>query len=111
MVNSRAKGVRGEHQVRDLFRVVGIEAKRGQQHAGGAESPDVVTEIPWLHIESKLCRAPALHKYLEQSERDAGLDKMATVFWRPNGKKWLAVMDGATFAAFIAQAHRKGIGL
>ena len=44
MINSRAKGARGERMWRDQLRAEGYTAKRGQQHAGGQDSPDVVCE-------------------------------------------------------------------
>ena len=44
MINSRAKGARGERQWRDELRAQGYTDKRGQQFAGGQDSPDVICE-------------------------------------------------------------------
>jgi len=53
-VNSREKGKRGERQWRDELRANGYAARRGQQFAGSAESPDVVCDsLPWIHFEVK----------------------------------------------------------
>lgn len=49
---SRDKGARGEREFRDLLREHGFEARRGQQFAGGNDSPDVVTDLP-CHVEVK----------------------------------------------------------
>ena len=49
MINSRAKGARGERMWRDQLRAEGYTAKRGQQHAGGQDSPDVVCEEMKFH--------------------------------------------------------------
>lgn len=44
MINSRQKGKRGERLWRDQLREQGFTARRGQQYAGGIESPDVICE-------------------------------------------------------------------
>jgi len=44
MINSRAKGARGERQWRDQLRAEGYTAKRGLLFAGGQDSPDVICE-------------------------------------------------------------------
>ena len=53
MVNSRAKGAAGEREfAHELERVLpGVEARRGVQHAGGPESPDVVHSLTGIHFE------------------------------------------------------------
>ena len=44
-MNSRAgKGKVGEREFAELLRAHGFDARRGQQFAGGADSPDVVSE-------------------------------------------------------------------
>lgn len=56
--NSRAIGISGELEVRDLLRAAGFKAHRGQQHKGTSDSPDVVCpEIAKIgHIEAKWYR-------------------------------------------------------
>lgn len=56
--NSRAIGIRGELEARDLLREAGFEAIRGQQHRGTSDSPDVVCkEIQKkVHLEVKCVR-------------------------------------------------------
>jgi len=51
---SRNKGASGERELaRELSRLLGIEARRGCQFHGGPGSPDVVADIPDVHIECK----------------------------------------------------------
>ena len=51
-MNSRQKGKVGEREFAALLRVHGFDARRGQQFAGGGDSPDVVSgALRWLHIE------------------------------------------------------------
>ena len=72
MINSRSKGARFEREVakwlRDQF---GLDARRGQQFAGGPDSPDVVG---WrgVHIEAKHVERLNIEDAMVQSERDAG---------------------------------------
>lgn len=101
-INSRAKGVRGEHLARDLLRKYGFEARRGQQFSGGGDSPDVVHNMPGFHIEVKFVQAGNPYNWLAQAERDKkpGLD--ALVLHKRNNKPFLAIMDGDAFVALIA---------
>ena len=50
MTNSRRKGARGELELAAKFTDAGFPARRGQQPAGGPDSPDVVPSIPSLHV-------------------------------------------------------------
>ena len=76
MVNSRAKGKRGEldaaHLLNHLF--PGAEARRGQQYCGTPDSPDLVTSIPGLYVEVKNREAIRLYEWLHamEMEREPG---------------------------------------
>lgn len=52
-MNSRAKGQRGERELADFITAAGFPARRGQQFAGGPDSPDVVCPGLPFHIEAK----------------------------------------------------------
>jgi hypothetical protein len=72
-MNSREKGKRGERQWRDELRANGYCARRGQQFAGSAESPDVVCdELPWIHFEVKAVERLNVQDAMDQSRRDCG---------------------------------------
>lgn len=103
-INSQAKGVKGEHEVRDLFRARGYNAKRGQQHEGGSDSPDVMSPIPWLHIEVKRVEALSLYPAMYQAISDCRLeDQMPTVWHRKNNQPWLVVMLAEDFFDLIKE--------
>jgi len=105
MVNSRAKGARGERLWRDELREAGFTARRGQQFAGGTDSPDVICEeLRNLHMEVKCVEALNLDKACEQAERDAGL-KAWIVAHKKNRKHWKVTMD----AGFFFQLLRDGM--
>src|SRR5437660_5038282 len=70
-MNSREKGKRGERQWRDELRANGYAARRGQQFAGSAESPDVVCDsLPWMHFEVKAVERLNIEDAMEQARRD-----------------------------------------
>ena len=87
----REKGKRGEREVVALMREWGFEAKRGQQHRGGGDSPDVIHNIRDVHVEVKLREAFSLYPTLEHTRKEAD-DLIPVVFYRRNGKPWVAIM-------------------
>ena len=90
---SRNKGKTGERELaRELQRVLGVTARRGVQYTGGPDSPDVVTDIPNLHIECKRTEHFRLFEALEQSVRDAGESQVPVVMHRPNHRPWVVVL-------------------
>jgi len=110
---SRNKGKAGEREVAALLREHGYEARRGQQFAGnvgkvgpvitriGTDSPDVVHNVPHLHIEVKRCEALRLYAALDQADGDAPGNKVPVIFHRKNGEQWVAVMYARDFLQYI----------
>ena len=108
MINSRQKGARGERAFAALLREHGFDARRGQQFAGGTDSPDVVSrDLAWLHIETKHVEHLNLIEACAQAERDsgpvapAGLSKPWVVAHRRNGTPWRITMSVETFFEFL----------
>ncbi len=88
---SRDKGAAGERELaRELSCVLGVEARRGCQYHGGPGSPDVVAEIPDVHLECKRTERFRLYEALEQAIADAG-DKVPVVAHRQNHKPWVVI--------------------
>lgn len=103
MVNSRQKGARGERLWRDELREAGFTARRGQQFAGGTDSPDVICEeLKNLHMEVKCVQALNLDKACEQAERDAG-KKAWIVAHKKDRKHWKVTMDAGTFFQLLRE--------
>lgn len=91
--------------VRDIFIAHGFPARRGQQFAGGTDSPDVVIpDLPWLHIESKFVENLDLNKALEQAERDAE-EKFPVVMHKKKNKNWMVTMSVESFFELIIKLH------
>jgi hypothetical protein len=93
---SKQKGKRGEREVAALFREQGFFARRGVQFQGGINSPDVVTNIPGLHVEVKRSETFQLYKSLEQAKADGGA-RAATVFHRSSNRPWVVCMTAVDF--------------
>lgn len=102
-MNSRNKGKRGEREFAALLREHGFEARRGQQFAGSADSPDVVSPaLPWLHIEVKRTQALNLADACAQAEGDCR-GKPWVVAHRRNHAPWLITMRAEVFFEFIRE--------
>ena len=90
--NSRDKGARGERELADeLRRLFGVEARRGQQYCGGADSPDVITDFDGVHLEVKRTERLSIYPAMKQAINDAG-GKIPVVCHRQNNKEWLAIV-------------------
>jgi hypothetical protein len=100
-MNSREKGKRGERQWRDERRASGYAARRGQQLAGGAESPDVVCDdLPWAHFEVKFVERFNIYDAMQQALRDCGRNE-AFVVHRRTFHRTLVVMTSDSFFKFL----------
>lgn len=91
-INSRAKGARGEREWRDCLNEAGFQARRGQQFAGGTDSPDVVCEaLGHLHFEVKCVENLNLGKAMQQAINDAKT-KIPVVAHKKNHGAWHVTM-------------------
>ena len=92
MVNSKQKGGRGEREWAQYLRDRSLVAYRGQQFAGGVDSPDVVCEsLPNIHFEVKRVERLNIYDAMFQAMRDCAY-KMPTVAHRKNKHEWLVTM-------------------
>jgi len=92
MTNSNRKGKRGELEAAKALRTwLGCEARRGQQFAGGTDSPDVLTSIENVHFEVKRCEKLQLYKAVDQAITDAD-GKVPVVLHRANRHHWVAIV-------------------
>lgn len=92
-MKSKQKGKVGEREARDvMIRVLGCDAKRGVQHSGGKDSPDIIHSIDGLHVEVKRCETLSVYTAMDQAMNDAG-DKVPLVMHRRNNRQWLAIVN------------------
>ena len=102
-MNSRDKGKRGEREWAEECRKHGyLEARRGVQFAGGADSPDVVG-LPGFHCEVKRTENLSVYKAMEQSEHDSAGRAVPLVAHRRNNRPWLVVLRAEDFFRLIAK--------
>lgn len=100
---SRTKGKVGEREVAALLKKHGFTARRGQQFAGGGDSPDVVHSMDGFHIEVKRSETFALYDALAQADKDKKVGEDSLVFHRRNNKPWVVAMDAEAFLKLMAQ--------
>lgn len=115
-INSKQKGKRVELKVVHWLHDLGfVLARRGQQYAGGAGSPDVVVpEIPSLSLEVKgRPSEPSkiqMLAWLDKAEREAGPGRRAALVLVVDGRSprliWLDDVLGM-LAAMTDDAARK----
>jgi hypothetical protein len=102
---SRNRGKVGEREVADLLRSAGWPAaRRGVQHAGGPDSPDVVGGPAGWHVEVKRTEALNVWRAMAQAVADAQ-GRPALVLTRRNGARWLAVLDAEVLLALLRWAE------
>jgi Holliday junction resolvase len=104
-INSRQKGARGERQWRDEIRAAGWNAERGQQFAGGHDSPDVRTDLPF-HFEVKCVEKLNLDSACAQAERDAHGLKPWVVAHKRNRGEWRVTVSAETFFQLCREAGK-----
>ena len=111
-MNSRSKGARGEREASKAWtQVFGVAARRGQQFAGGTESPDIVTGMQGIHVEVKRCEAGNPYVWMEQAIRDAKA-KTPIVLHRRNNQPWILIvrLDDVPRLAQEITAATQGLG-
>lgn len=92
MVHSKHKGAAGERELaKEVARLFDCSARRGQQFAGGPDSPDIVTTLQGTHFECKRTEHFQLWPALEQAIRDAGKN-VPTVCHRSNRHPWVMIV-------------------
>jgi len=103
-MNSRSKGARGEREAAAAWSLVmGGGARRGQQFSGSPDSPDVVTDYPGIHLESKRVERGNPYEWLSQAVADAG-GKVPVVLHRRNRQEWVVVMRLSDVPKFVLEA-------
>ena len=102
-MNSRAKGARGEREAAEALKALGYEARRGQQFAGGTDSPDVISNFP-CHLEVKRVERLNLWKAYQQALEDAGAaGRPPSVLHRASRQPWLITLSLEDFHSLLSK--------
>lgn len=102
MTNSRAKGAKGEREFAAYLRERGYFARRGQQFAGGPDSPDIVTDLP-MHFEVKRVQRLNLTAAMLKAVTESPKDKTPIVAHRRNREQWLVTLRADDFFDLIGE--------
>lgn len=110
MVNSRAKGARGERELASKLKEHGFDGcYRTQQFCGKAGDSDV-TGLPFIHIEVKRVEKLNVDNAMAQAISDCKDNALPTVFHRKDRKDWLVTMrldDWINFYKSYAEQREK----
>lgn len=107
-MNSRNKGKRGELLWRDELRKAGwSDARRGQQHCGGPDSPDVVGGPEGWHCECKFVQALNVRAAFGQAQRECK-GRKPYVAWKKNNEPWLVVLSADDFFSLLPKQAKEG---
>lgn len=99
-MNSRTKGKVGEREWAQVLRDNGWQARRGQQFAGGQDSPDVVCHQLPFHFEVKRVEKLNLMDATAQAEGDCQ-GKPWVVAHRRNHGPWLVTIKAELFFTLL----------
>jgi hypothetical protein len=89
---SRAKGARGELEIRDLLRTHGWETAHRNFMSGGAGGGDLIEAIPDIHLEVKRCETLRLPQWWRQATESARPSDTIVIAHRANMQPWLGSM-------------------
>lgn len=105
-INSCAKGKRAERAWAQWVRLnLRANARRGQQFAGGPDSPDIVcTDLPGMHCEVKAVEKLNLENAMRRAVLDAG-PKIPYVAHKKNRGEWLITLRARDLKAYCLQLN------
>ena len=98
-IKSIEKGKAGEREFAKYLRDCGFEARRGQQHKGGTDSPDVITDMRRIQWEVKRRQAFNLPEAVAKLITETDFTDIPVVAHRKNRKPWLATLPMDRFLA------------
>lgn len=95
---SRDKGKRGERECAAEMAAIlgltyGVDARRGVQHHGGPDSPDVLLDGVPIHVEAKRTERLALWAAIEQAKADAPAGSVPIVWHRCNRRESVVIVE------------------
>ena len=89
---AKRKGARGEREAAAaITEFLGVTARRGRQFSGSPDSPDVVADLPGVHIEVKRTETLSVYVAVDQAVADGG-GAVPLVLHRRNNREWLAIV-------------------
>lgn len=92
---SKQKGKRGELEAAQALNALfpNMNCRRGRQHKGGPDSPDLAHDWPWLHLEVKRRERFSLYTSLDQASAECPDGATPAVLHRRNNRPWVLVVE------------------
>ena len=110
-INSRRKGKRGELEVAALWRENDFQARRGQQHRGAGDSPDVIVDDAPVTVEVKLRQKlnveGALRKCCGEAA-EVGGHQIPALFHRRDNEGWKVTLRHEDFFKLLRARESGG---
>lgn len=99
VINSKAKGKKGELELAKKLKEYGYDTRRSVQYCGKAEEGQAdIVGLPGIHIECKRVEKLNIYDAVNQAVDDSGKNDLPygydlpTVFHRKNKCEWLVTM-------------------
>ena len=91
MINSKAKGNRGEREAAKKLREYGYDVRRTVQYCGANHDGDL-EGLAGVHLEIKRVERLNIYDAISQSRRDARQNELPVVMHRKHNCEWLVTM-------------------
>lgn len=102
MINSRAKGSRGEREWSSICKEQGYNTRRGQQFCGANGDADVVG-VNGIHFEVKRVQSLNVSKAMQQAVNDRKAEELPVVAHRKDREEWLVTMRAEDWFEFLRE--------
>ena len=97
----RQKGKRGERMAaRAVSAALGVNARRGVQYKGGADSADIEVDIPGIHWEVKFVEREAVRAWMQQAKEECG-GLVPVVLHKRSRGEWLVTVSMERLYEFV----------
>lgn len=105
--SQRDKGKVGERWLAAQLRLFGFSARRGVQHKGGPDSPDVITPGLPFHWEMKwgYRQGLSIRKVLQQAYEERPEGSVPVGVWKPQRQTPMAFMYLDDFLELLRRAY------
>ena len=99
--SQRQKGKRGERMAaKAVGAALGVNARRGVQYKGGADSADIEVDIPGIHWEVKFVEREAVRAWMKQAREECG-GMVPVVLHKRSREEWLVTVSMERLYEFV----------
>jgi len=99
--SQRQKGKRGERlAAQAVTAALGVNARRGVQYKGGADSADIEVAIPGIHWEVKFVEREAVRSWMKQAREECD-GMVPVVLHKRSREEWLVTVSMERLYEFV----------